>query len=103
MFNSNKNLEIEGLKAEMMYTKFWEALRSDIKVEVIKFGLMNFKDVVNNPIDVEKALDHQPFAVNVIISNTILNANLEIQTLLKQHLEQNKKIAELNQNCKIVK
>lgn len=61
-----------------MHTKFLAALRSDIKVEVIKFGLTNFHDDVSKPIDIEKALDQQSFVANAIQSNSTPNLNMEI-------------------------
>lgn len=47
-----------------MISKFIETLRSDIKVEVLKFGLKNFEDLVDKAIHIENALEQKDFNLN---------------------------------------
>lgn len=92
--NNNENIEVGNLRKSLMLTKFVEALRADIKLEVTKFNPKTFEDAIEKAKDIERALE-QTASINNITSSVSDNINLQI--LLKQQLESNKQIALLNE------
>lgn len=83
--------DLEMLREKMKFTKLIEALRGDIKIEVQKFGPSNFQAAVRRAIKVETALDNQAVSLN----NLKANDNIDIQVVLENQFECNKKILEL--------
>lgn len=55
--NAEEIPQMNALKLNLMFNKFLEALRPDIKTEVLKLGKDNFEDLVSSAIDCEKALE----------------------------------------------
>lgn len=55
------------LKLNLMFNKFLEALRPDVKTEVLKLGKETFDNLVSSAMYCEKALEQQcSFSVNTI-------------------------------------
>lgn len=91
---SENNAELTTFKEKLMFSKFLEALRPDIRIEVIKFGKKNFKDLVAQALDVEKALEQKDFDLNNLCAVPSTSSDL-IEKLLKQQAEQNVQISKL--------
>lgn len=98
------------LKHNLMLTKFMEALRPDIKVEVQKLGPKTFKQAVEFSENVERALEENVNLIEVVnnvevnhLMQTQLQNNLEIEKLKAElnKLKEEKQIAERNQNTQI--
>lgn len=78
------------LKENLKLTKFLEALKPDISLEVKKFGPKNFNDALTHAINIESALEQS----NENSSNNILN--VDIHNILKENLMKDQLIADLN-------
>lgn len=86
----NSNEEVKKLTQKAMLSKFIEALRPDLRLEVKKLGPMDFVTAVNQAKNIEKALED---------SGTSSNApdySQEINTLIMQQMQNNKAIEELS-------
>lgn len=88
--------QVESLRSNLMFTKFMEAVRSDIKVELLKFAPSNFEDAVKKAQDIEKSLDQQSLSINNLSSTQ----SIDIQILLQQQIENNKQIQELTETVR---
>lgn len=65
--NADDIPQINTLKLNLMFNKFFEALRPDIKTEVLKLGKETFDNLVSSTMYCEKALQQQhSFSVNTI-------------------------------------
>lgn len=97
--NPSKIPDMDQLRSNLMFSRFLEALRSDIKQEVLKFGTKSFQEAVNKAIHIEKALEENTFTVQAMTAAQ----NVDIQLLLQQQLENSKMIKELADTVKKLK
>lgn len=75
-----------------------EAVRPEMKVEILKLGPKNFSEACNYAKNIEKALD----AHEMIVNNTA-SQNFELNSIIQSQLEGNKKINELREELERVK
>ncbi|XP_035207760.1 uncharacterized protein LOC118194749 [Stegodyphus dumicola] len=85
--DSVEDSSLHKLKEKMKLTKFLEALRTDIRIEVKKLGPSSFDKAVELASNIENALNDEKTYLNSIN----VEQNLEINNLLKERLEQNTK------------
>lgn len=85
----NSSEETLKLAAKMKSQKLLDSMRPDIRIEVMKRGATEFKNIGKIAIDVENALSISDNHVNSITKSS------EIEILLKNQIESNKKIEEL--------
>lgn len=95
------------LKQNLMFNKFLEALRPDIKTEVLKLGKENFDDLVSSAMDCEKALEQQcSYSVNTINATQVSGNSSQdslITILLKQQENSNKLLQSMAEQLKGLK
>lgn len=89
--NNNSDVQSLALASKMKAQKLLDAMRPDIRLEVMKRGETDFNNIAKIATDVERALSLHENHVNVITKST------EIDMLLKSQIESNKKIEELTQ------
>lgn len=98
------NHELEKFKSHLMISKFTENIRSDIKVELLKFGLQNFNELVEKAVHIENALNQREFDVNNIISTPSTSSDSFLfNSILEQQTTQSKQIEELTLTIKKLK
>ncbi|GBM55739.1 hypothetical protein AVEN_190327-1 [Araneus ventricosus] len=86
--NTNQNCD-SILKENLKLTKFLEALKPDISLEVKKFGRKDLKSVLAHAINIESALEQS-------CDNSTNNiSNVDIQNILKENLIKDQLIADL--------
>lgn len=78
------------LKENLKLTKFLEALKPDISLEVKKFGPKKFSEALAHAINIESALEQSCSSSNNAISN------FDIHNILKENLRKDQIIADLN-------
>lgn len=78
--------------------KILDAVRPEIKVEILKLGPKNYSEACKHARNVEKALEAQ----EVIINNNMCQ-NFELNSIMQSQLEGNKKIQELKEELERVK
>lgn len=90
------NSELEQFKSHLIVSKFIENLCSDIKVELLKFGLKTFEELVDKVIHIENALNHKEFDFNNIcaVPSTSIDSSL-FNSILEQQNTQSKQIEQL--------
>lgn len=96
----SNNPAVKKLKENMKLTKFLEALRQDIRVEVKKLGPTTFESAVKIAKNVENAFQEQDTCFTNNIRST---QSIEMQTLLNQQLENNKAILRLTEQLNDLK
>lgn len=99
---SENNAELSQFKENLMFSKLLEALRPDIRIEVMKFGKRNFKDLVAQALDIEKALEQKNFDLNNLCAIPSTSNDL-IDKLLKQQAEQTAQISKLTDTVQKIK
>ncbi len=82
--------DIENLLENLKLTKFLEALRSDLRMEVQKLGPKHFKQAIEIAQNVERAFNDQVNVGEIV-------QNLEINNLMQQQFESDKKIQQLQE------
>lgn len=87
--NESQDAILSDLNEKMKLTKFLEALRPDIKLEVKKTGPKNFKNAVATAINIEQALEENP-PINT-------DFDLQINALLQQQVQSNQIIQNLTE------
>lgn len=85
------NQAINKISENMRLTKFLQALRQEIRIEVLKLGPSCFSEAIKFANNVQNALND----TNYLSNNLTMTQNLENNILLQQHLEQKQKIEEL--------
>ncbi|GBN57535.1 hypothetical protein AVEN_87250-1 [Araneus ventricosus] len=87
--NTNQNCD-SILKENLKLTKFLEALKPDISLEVKKFGPKDLKSALAHAINIESALEKS-------CDNSTNNiSNVDIHNILKENLIKDQLIADLN-------
>lgn len=87
--NTNQNCD-SILKENLKLTKFLEALKPDISLEVKKFGPKDLKSALAHAINIESALEQS-------CDNSTNNiSNVDIHNILKENLMKDQLIADLN-------
>lgn len=93
---NNDSEAFKKLQENLAYTKFLEALRPDLKVEVQKMGPKSFKEAVAIAKNVERALEEN---VNLI---EVVN-NVEVNHLMQTQLQNNLEIVKLKEEINKLK
>lgn len=89
----------------MMFCKLFEALRSDIKAEVLKFSKTILTTFVSSAMDIEKALEQKKISVNNLNANSVPNtSNREcLITILLKQADSNKMQLNMAEQLKDIK
>jgi hypothetical protein len=88
---SHSSLETINLSEKLKAQKLIDALRGDIKLDVMKMGLTTFQEIAKAAKNIEKALN----TAEVDCSNNLVKDS-ELTLILKNQIENNKKIQELS-------
>jgi hypothetical protein len=86
--------ELQKLQKKMMLTKFLDALRSDIRAEVRKFGCKTYEDAVQCAKNVENALEEQ--------NHDNIDQSYEINNVIKQNIQSQSEITLLKEKIKLL-
>ncbi|GBM70861.1 hypothetical protein AVEN_76816-1 [Araneus ventricosus] len=92
--SNSKEENIVNLAEKLKLSKFIEALRSDIRVEVKKLGPKTFRSAVAIAKNIDNALSDDGGELNVTYSG--------INQILSQQLNTNKQILELSENVNAI-
>ncbi|GBN38958.1 hypothetical protein AVEN_6603-1, partial [Araneus ventricosus] len=92
--NNSEEENIVNLAEKLKLSKFIEALRPDIRVEVKKLGPKNFKSAVAIAKNIDNALSDDGAEINVTDS--------DINQILSQQLSTNKQILELSEKVNAI-
>ncbi|GBN93780.1 Transposon Tf2-9 polyprotein [Araneus ventricosus] len=92
--NNSEEENIVNLTEKLKHSKFIEALRPDIRVEVKKLGPKNFKSAVAIAKNIDNALSDDGAEINVTDSG--------INQILSQQLSTNKQILELSEKVNAI-
>ncbi|GBN76690.1 hypothetical protein AVEN_90645-1 [Araneus ventricosus] len=92
--NNSEEENIVNLTEKLKLSKFIEALRPDIRVEVKTLGPKNFKSAVEIPKNIDNALSDDGAEINVTDSG--------INQILSQQLSTNKQILELSEKVNAI-
>ncbi|GBL91749.1 hypothetical protein AVEN_63623-1 [Araneus ventricosus] len=92
--NNSEEENVVSLTVKLKLSKFIEALRSDIRVEVKKLGPKTFKSAVAIAINIDNALSDDDGELNVTDSG--------INQILSQQLNTNKQILELSEKVNAI-
>ncbi|GBO45027.1 Transposon Tf2-8 polyprotein [Araneus ventricosus] len=92
--NNSEEENIVNLTEKLKISKFIEALRPDIRVEVKKLGSKNFKSAVAIAKNIDNALSDDGAEINVTDSG--------INQILSQQLSTNKQILELSEKVNAI-
>ncbi|GBM55816.1 Transposon Tf2-9 polyprotein, partial [Araneus ventricosus] len=92
--NNSEEENIVNLTEKLKLSKFIEALRPDIRVEVKKLGPKNFKSAVGIAKNIDNALSDDGAEINVTDSG--------INQILSQQLSTNKQILELSEKVNVI-
>ncbi|GBO26448.1 hypothetical protein AVEN_113905-1 [Araneus ventricosus] len=92
--NNSEEENIVNLTEKLKLSKFIEALRPDIRVEVKKLGPKNFKSAVAIAKNIDNALSDDGAEINVTDSG--------INQILSQQLSTNKQILELSEKVNAI-
>lgn len=88
--------KIIELEEKLKLSKFLDALRPDLRVEVRKLGPKDFKEAINVAKNIENALNDETAQCNNV-------SQFDLSQILSQQLETNKKILELTDEVKNIK
>lgn len=88
---NESNDETKQIALKMKSQKLLDAMRSDIRVEVMKRGAHDFETIAKIAKDVEFAMNTNEFQINNVTRAP------EIEILIKNQIESNKKIEDLTQ------
>lgn len=94
MKTQDSNEFIDSIKLNRLL----EAVRPEIKIEILKLGPKNFSEACKYAKNVEKALD----AHGMMVNNNV-GQNFELNSIMQSQLEGNKQIKELKEELEKVK
>ncbi|KFM70062.1 hypothetical protein X975_04397, partial [Stegodyphus mimosarum] len=106
--DSVENLSLHKLKENMKLTKFLDALRADIRIEVKKLGLSSFDRVIELASNIENALNNQKIYLNSINAEQNLERHQKIRFHVNEslhtvgHYNHTQTIIENNTNEKLI-
>lgn len=89
--NNDSNEQTLKIAAKMKSQKLIDSMRPDIRLEVMKRGETEFDKIAEIAINVENALNNTQHCVNNLAKSS------EIELLLRNQIESNKKIEELTE------
>lgn len=87
--NQNSSEDVINIAERLKSQKFMDALRPEIRSDVIKTGAKNFKEMARHAVNIEKALNSLAGVCNNATTST------EIQFLIKSQIDNQKKINDL--------
>lgn len=94
--NNSADQQIRDLGEKIKLSKFFEALRNDIRIEVKKQNPKSFSQAIELATNIENALNDPLCQVN----NT---SSIEINTLIQSQIETNKRIMEISNQINEIK
>jgi hypothetical protein len=98
-FKDRDNEEFKKLHEKLAFTKFIEALRPDIKIEVKKLGPENFEQAIKIAENVEGAYEEQSDEIDI----PKIVENLEVNHLVESQMKSNLEIEKLKRELQELK